>query len=182
MPIIQDDRKRMIAYIDEASKMCNGSCSNCPTKDDRLHSDPTIFNWLMNEYWQDRVADVLPTDICSLGLSLAKRMQKYGLKNPSWYSGKIIKSAESLQKNSVEKVDPVKIKSNMSFLRAYLNLSKEMLPPPAVIEFSETPPKEIHSIEISLPETETTKLEIPASRISKHVKRLLQDFHYSLFF
>lgn len=171
----------MVAYLKTAKDMCKGSCPTCDVKDERAQYGPTIVDWLSKEYWEERIADVLPSDVCPIGLPMGKRLEEYGLNNPSPYSGKIISCARSLQKNSVENVNPEKIQSNMSFLGAYINLSKEMLPPPAVVEFHEAPTTkeslEIKTAPISMPEVKT-----PISRISTSARRFLKDFRYSLLF
>jgi len=173
---IKDEGRRMEAYLKTAKEMCKGSCSTCNVKEERTQYDSTIFEWLSKEYWKERIVDVLPSDICPIGLTMGKRLENYGLKNPSLYSRKIIEGARSLQKNSVENSDPVKIQSDMSFLIAHLNLSKEKLPPPAVIEFHEIPIEEISEIKST-----TSMIEAkPISRMSMRTRRFLEDSHYPL--
>jgi hypothetical protein len=138
---IKDEGKRMVAYLKLAKEICKGSCSNCAAKEERIDYNPVSVDLLKRQYWMKRIADVLPSDICTVGLTLGERLQNYGLKNPSQHSGEIISIARTLKKNSVEDVNPEKIKSNMSFLIAHLNLSEENPQPEAVVEF-ENHPKE----------------------------------------
>ena len=170
----------MEAYLKTAKEMCKGSCSDCAVNEERAQYDPTIFGWISKEYWEQRIADVLPSEICPLGLAMGKRLEEYGLKNPSLYSGKIIDGARSLQKNSVENVNPVKIQSNMSFLRAYLNLSKEKLPPPSVVEFQKATVEQDREIE-TVP-TSMFEVKTPIIRMSTSTRRFLKDFRSSLLF
>ena len=115
---IKDERKRMIAYLSMASRMCNDSCNNCSGKDNRLYNKPVI-DYLREEYGM--VGNL--TGACSIGLALGMRLEEYGLKNPSNYHDLIISVAKNLKENSVGTVNPEKIKSNLGFLRAFLNLS-----------------------------------------------------------
>jgi len=127
MGIIRDDRKRMIAYLNEGLGICNGSCFNCKAKDEMLYDD-SMISFLRNEYGIDADVGVLAKGTCSLGLALGTRLEDYGSNDTSKLKNSIVEYAKILKKDSVGRVDPVEIQSDMSFLRAYLALGEEKTP------------------------------------------------------
>lgn len=167
MTFIKDERSRMIEHLNNSLRICNGSCSNCATKDERLYDGP-IVGFLRKEYGMV-IGDVgiLTEAVCPLGITLGKRIEKYAKNNSPEYRNEIISSAKSIQKNSVGSVNPEKIRSDMSFLRAYLNLSKEKTPTTT----NET--LESLSTEVGLPKI--PKVAHVTSRMTRKLSKKLID-------
>jgi len=109
MPIIQDERKRMIAHGDSFEKICNGKCSEC-TQDER------VYRGLI-----DVSGSPLLGYICPNGLTYGTRIERFCEKNPTDYHMNIVlPAARSLILDSLGNFKPDKIKSDVRILKKYL--------------------------------------------------------------
>jgi hypothetical protein len=116
MPIIQDERKRMVAHGDTAEKICNGKCSDC-AQDQRIYEGLISTN-----------SSTFSSYACPVGLTYGTRVERFCEENPSEYrSNVVLPAARNLIIDSLGNFDPDKIKKDEMLLREYL-VNEESFP------------------------------------------------------
>jgi hypothetical protein len=116
MPIIQDDRERMIAHGDSVEKICNGKCSDC-TQDQRIYEGLISTN-----------SSTFSGHVCPGGLTYGTRIESFCEKSPTEYRSNIVLPvARNLILDSLGNFNPDKIKNDVRILREYL-VNEENIP------------------------------------------------------
>lgn len=108
MPIIQNEKERLLAHSYTAENICDENCDACA-------KDKRIYDGLINT----RNPHIL-RNVCPVGLGYGKRIENYGKNNSSEYSSFIISIARSIQMDSFGDIIPEKIKSDIRDSRKYL--------------------------------------------------------------
>jgi len=107
MPIIQDERERMIAHGNTLEKICKEKCSDC-AQDQRTYED------LMSN-------NSFSAFVCPGGLTYGMRIESFCEKSPTEYrSNVVLPAARNLILDSLGNFDPDKIKNDIRTLRGYL--------------------------------------------------------------
>ena len=154
MPIIQDEGKRMAAYLKNSLEICSSyPCDSCPTRDERIRDDLEVRRYRFLPFHTP-----VKEDTCTLGLAMAKRMEQYGKDNKQLgLSGDIIALSKSLQQDSVRNISPQKIQNSMKLLMSYID-----------------PDEPLSVTDISLKEVPTAFnfKEIPISHKTKAIEKI----------
>lgn len=109
MPIIQDERKRMVAHGDTVEKICSGKCSDC-AQDQRIYEDLISTN-----------SSTFSGYVCPGGLTYGTRIESFCEESPTEYrSNVVLPAARNLILDSLGNFDPDKIKNDVRILREYL--------------------------------------------------------------
>ena len=116
MPIIQDDRRRMIAHGDSFEKICNEKCSDCA-------QEQRIYGGLINTN-----GSTILGYVCPGGLAYGLRIQSFCEKSPTAYrSNVVLPAARNLIFDSLGNFNPDKIKNDVRILKDYL-ADEEIIP------------------------------------------------------
>jgi hypothetical protein len=141
MPIIQDERKRMIAHANSIEKICNGKCSDCA-------QEQRIYRGLISTNGSPLIEYVCPT-----GLTYGTRIESFCEKNPTEYrSNVVLPAARNLILDSLGNFKPDKIKNDVRIIKGSLvdeenisTVSEESLPEtpetPSVLRISLSAPR-----------------------------------------
>lgn len=116
MPIIQDDRERMIAHGDSVERICDRNCSDC-AQDQRIYEDLI-----------STISSTFSDYVCPGGLTYGLRIESFCEKSPTEYrSNAVLPAARNLILDSLGNFNPDKIKSDVRILREYL-VNEENIP------------------------------------------------------
>ena len=153
MPIIQDERKRMIAHGNSLEKICNEKCSEC-TQDERVYGGLIGIN-----------GSPLIEYVCPSGLTYGTRIERFCEENPTEYHlNVVLPAARNLISDSLGNFNPDKIKNDVRIVREYL-ANEENVP----IVKEETLP-------VILKETPELKVSLSASSLKRKSSRELFPF------
>ncbi|NIM47063.1 MAG: hypothetical protein GTN40_02800 [Candidatus Aenigmarchaeota archaeon] len=104
MPIIQDERKRMVAHTFTAEKICDSYCGKC-AKENRMYEN----------------LEYPPGSVCPIGITLVTRIGEHLENNGGEYSWGVKSVVGGLEIDSIKRSGPQKIKADIRSLRTYLS-------------------------------------------------------------
>jgi hypothetical protein len=146
-----DRRDELKSYLQEALKICNGNCSNCPTKDDVIVGDEELYvdksvSQTLRERNINIAAGDLPKDVCTLAAALGTEIKNYGKnEDKSNYRPLITSAGRNLIYISVEGTDAAKFQKAMARLILDLESSKKDVP---ILEETKREPLKVPIMEI----------------------------------